>query len=137
MIDAGSALEKLRAISKTSAFNEWLGLEVTAASEGRAELQLAWRSEFGQYSGFLHAGIVGALIDTACGFAAATIAGQVLAAHNSVNFFRPAVAKRFIAQGKILKLGKRQIFCSAELYGDSVADERLLASGEAILMTGS
>jgi acyl-coenzyme A thioesterase PaaI-like protein len=54
-----------------------------------------------------------------------------------LNFFRPAVATRFIAQGKILKLGKRQIFCSAELYGDSVADERLLASGEAILMTGS
>ena len=46
-------------------------------------------------------------------------------------------AKRFIAQGKVLKLGKRQIFCSAEVYGDSVADQRLLASGEAILMTGS
>ena len=61
MIEAQSALEKLRAISKTSAFNQWLGLEVTAASEGRAELQLAWRSEFGQYSGFLHAGIVGKL----------------------------------------------------------------------------
>jgi len=98
---------------------------------------LAWRREFGQYSGFLHAGIVGALIDTACGFAAATITVEVLAAHNSVNFFRPAVATRFIAQGKILKLGKRQIFCSAELYGDSVADKRLLASGEVILMTGS
>jgi len=137
MIEAESALEKLRSISKTSAFNQWLGLEVTAASEGRAELQLAWRREFGQYSGFLHAGIVGALIDTACGFAAATITVEVLAAHNSVNFFRPAVATRFMAQGKILKLGKRQIFCSAELYGDSVADKRLLASGEVILMTGS
>jgi uncharacterized protein (TIGR00369 family) len=137
MIEAESALEKLRSISKTSAFNQWLGLEVTAASEGRAELQLAGRREFGQYSGFLHAGIVGALIDTACGFAAATITVEVLAAHNSVNFFRPAVATRFIAQGKILKLGKRQIFCSAELYGDSVADKRLLASGEVILMTGS
>jgi uncharacterized protein (TIGR00369 family) len=137
MIEVEPALEKLRAISKTSAFNQWLGLEVTAASDGRAELQLAWRREFGQYSGFLHAGIVGALIDTACGFAAATITVEVLAAHNSVNFFRPAVATRFIAQGKILKLGKRQIFCSAELYGDSVADKRLLASGEVILMTGS
>jgi uncharacterized protein (TIGR00369 family) len=102
MIEACSALEKLRAISKTSAFNEWLGLEVTAASEGRAELQLAWRSEFGQYAGFLHAGVMGALIDTACGFAAATITVEVLAAHNSVNFFRPAVATRFIALGKIL-----------------------------------
>src|SRR6202046_2009500 len=106
MMDSESALERLRAISKTSAFNQWLGLEVTAASEGRAELQLAWRSEFGQYSGFLHAGIVGALLDTACGFAAAPIAGSVLAAHNSVNFFTPAVAPRFIAQGKIGKLGQ-------------------------------
>jgi uncharacterized protein (TIGR00369 family) len=137
MIEAPSALEKLRAITKTSAFNEWLGLEVTAASEGRAELQMAWRSEFGQYAGFLHAGIMGALIDTACGFAAATITAGVLAAHNSVNFFRPAVATRFIVQGKILKLGKRQIFCSAAVYGDSVVDQRLLASGEAILMTGA
>jgi hypothetical protein len=53
MIEDGPALERLRAISKTSVFNEWLGIEVTAASEGRAELQLAWRNEFGQYSGFL------------------------------------------------------------------------------------
>jgi len=35
VIEAETALTKLRAISKTSAFNEWLGLEVTAASEGR------------------------------------------------------------------------------------------------------
>jgi uncharacterized protein (TIGR00369 family) len=136
MIETCSALEKLRAISKTSAFNEWLGLEVTAASEGCAELQLPWRSEFGQYSGFLHAGIMGALIDTACGFAAATIATGILASHNSVNFFRPAVATRFIAEGKILKLGKRQTFCSAAVYGDRIADDRLLAAGEAILITG-
>ena len=88
MIEDGSALERLRAISKTSVFNEWLGIEVTAASEGRAELQLAWRNEFGQYSGFLHAGIMGALIDTACGFAAVTITATVLASHNSVSFFQ-------------------------------------------------
>ena len=107
MTEDGPALERLRALSKTSVFNEWLGIEVTAASEGRAELQLAWRSEFGQYSGFLHAGIMGALIDTACGFAAVTITATVLASHNSVSFFRPAVAARFIARGRILKLGKQ------------------------------
>jgi uncharacterized protein (TIGR00369 family) len=107
-----------------------------AASEGRAELQLAWRSAFGQYSGFLHAGIVGALIDTTCGFAAASVTATVLASHYSVNFFRPAVAARFIAQGRIVKLGKRQTFCRAEVYGDRVEDKRLLASGETILMMG-
>ena len=136
MIEAETALAKLRAISKTSAFNEWLGLQVTAASEGSAELQLAWRSELGQYSGFLHAGLIGALIDTVCGFAAATITTSVLASHYSVNCFRPAVAKTFIAQGRILKLGKRQIFCRAQIYGDVVTDKHLLASGETILMAG-
>src|SRR5258708_20110810 len=126
VIEAETALTKLRAISKTSAFNEWLGLEVIAASEGSAELRLAWRSEFRQYSGFLHAGLVGALIDTACGFAAATITAGVLASHYSVNFFRPAVATRFIARGKILKLGKRQIFCRAPVYGNPLPHHRLL-----------
>ena len=137
MTEDGPALERLRALSKTSVFNEWLGIEVTAASEGRAELQLAWRNEFGQYSGFLHAGIMGALIDTACGFAAVTVTATVLASHNSVSFFRPAVAARFIAQGRIVKLGKRQTFCHAEVYGDRVEDKRLLASGETILMMGA
>ena len=137
MIEAETALARLQAISKTSAFNEWLGLEVTAVSEGSAELQLAWRREFGQYSGFLHAGLIGALIDTACGFAAATITTGVLASHYSVNFFRPAVAKRFIVRGRILKLGKRQTFCRAEIYGDVVTDKNLLASGETILMTAA
>lgn len=61
----------------------------------------------------MHAGLVGALIDTACGFAAATITDGVLASHYSVNFFRPAVATRFIARGKIL---------------DAVTDKRLVAS---------
>jgi hypothetical protein len=36
MIEAETALAKLQAISKTSAFNEWLGIEVTEASEGSA-----------------------------------------------------------------------------------------------------
>jgi uncharacterized protein (TIGR00369 family) len=137
MVEAETALAKLQAISRRSAFNEWLGLEVVAASEGNAELHLAWRSEFGQYSGFLHAGIVGALIDTACGFAAATINEGILASHYSINFFRPAVAATFIVRGKILKLGKRQIFTRAEIHGDEIADNRLLASGETLLAVAS
>src|SRR5260370_19530451 len=115
MIEAETALAKLRAISKTSAFNEWLGLQVTAASEGSAELQLAWRSELGQYSGFLHAGLIGALIDTACGLAAATITTGVLASHYSVNCFRPAVAKKVSAQARILKLDNRNILCNGHI----------------------
>ena len=59
----------LREVNQTSAFNQWLGIEVVSAEPGKAEITMPWRPEAGQYSGFLHAGIVGALIDTACGYA--------------------------------------------------------------------
>ncbi|MEE3099093.1 MAG: PaaI family thioesterase, partial [Pseudomonadota bacterium] len=78
-------LARMRAINASAAFNAWLGLEVAAAAPGEVELRLGSRPDFGQYAGFLHAGIIGGLIDTACGFAAATVAGRVLASHYSVN----------------------------------------------------
>ena len=53
-----------------------LALTPNRAGLGEAEIAMPWRQEVGQYAGFLHAGLVGALIDTACGFAAATMAGR-------------------------------------------------------------
>ncbi len=130
-----SALEMIRAISETAAFNRWAGFEVTAAADGRAEIRLAWRPEFGQYAGFLHAGLTGALIDTVCGFAAAPVSGRVLASHYSVNCLSPAVGDRFIARGRVVRAGKRQIFTAAELFAIRDGSEKLVATGETILMT--
>jgi hypothetical protein len=50
-------LAALRAVTQRAKFNNWLGLEVVSASDGEVELHLAWREEFGQYAGYLHAGI--------------------------------------------------------------------------------
>lgn len=130
-----SALELLRGINETGAFNRWAGFEVTAAGEGTAEIRLAWRPELGQYTGFLHAGVTGALIDTVCGFAAATAVGRVLASHYSVNFLKPAVGDSFIARGRVLRAGKRQVFTAAELFAVKDGREKLVATGETILMT--
>lgn len=73
-------LATLRAINAQAAFNRWCGIEVTRAGPGSAEIALSWRADLGQYAGFLHAGLIGTLIDTACGFAAVTMAGRVLVA---------------------------------------------------------
>jgi acyl-coenzyme A thioesterase PaaI-like protein len=83
-------LALLRRINETAAFNQWAGFQVTQAEPGRVELRLPWRVELGQYAGFLHAGIVTALIDTVCGFAAATVTGGVLTSHCAVSFLAPA-----------------------------------------------
>jgi uncharacterized protein (TIGR00369 family) len=129
-------LDTLQAINKTAAFNRWAGFEVTRAADGEAELRMAWREEdMGQYAGFLHAGLIGAMLDTACGFAAATVAGRVLASHFSVNCLSPALGRAFIARGKVMKAGRKQVFATAELYGQGDGDSlKLVATGSAILV---
>lgn len=126
-------LALIRAINRTAAFNRWCGIEVLAAGDGRAEIAMPWRDDAGQYAGFLHAGVVGALIDTACGYAAATLAGRVLAAHYAVNCLRPAVGERFIARARVVKPGRTQVFTACELFAVQRGEETLVATGETLL----
>ncbi len=87
MSEPAVGLPTLQSINATASFNRWAGLSVAAVEHGRVELQMPWRDEFGQYAGALHAGVVSALVDTACGFAAATVTGaEVTASHCSVSF---------------------------------------------------
>src|SRR5688572_12279781 len=130
-------LAQIRAINASAAFNRWSGIEVLSADAGRAEIAMPWRGEVGQYAGFLHAGLIGALIDTACGFAAVTVAGRVLAAHYSVNCLRPAVGERFVARARVVKPGKSQVFTACELYAVSAGEEKLVATGETLLVVAS
>ena len=93
-----------------------------------------WRPEAGQYVGFMHAGVVGALIDTACGYAAVTMVGQnLLASHVSVNFLRPAVGERFMARARVVKPGRSQVFTACELFASAKGKESLVATGETLI----
>ena len=127
-------LAALREINEQAAFNRWAGLVVARAEPGEVELRLTWRDDFGQYNGFMHAGVIGALIDTACGFAAYTAVGSVLASHFSVNCLAPARGKHFIVVGHIVKAGRKQVFTTAELFADTQDRQLLVASGQAILV---
>lgn len=54
-----------RDLSATATFNEWTGLEIVRMAPGECDLRMTWRpDEMGQYSGFLHAGLIAALLDT-------------------------------------------------------------------------
>jgi uncharacterized protein (TIGR00369 family) len=128
-------LTLLRAVNQTAAFNRWCGIEVLRAAPGEVEIEMPWRPEVGQYTGFLHAGLVGGLIDTACGFAAATLAGsRLLASHFSVNCLRPAVGERFVAKARVVKPGKSQIFTACELFAHAGGEVKLVATGETLLL---
>ena len=121
-------------VNAASPFNTWAGFQLLAAEGGSAELAVEARPDLMQHAGFLHAGVIGALIDTACGFAAATVAGNVLASQYQVLCYAPAVGDRFVARAKVTRAGKRQVFASAELFSLRGMEEKLVAGGTAVLM---
>lgn len=129
--------EPLLALSRLNAtgpFNVWCGIEVVAAEPGAVVIAMPWRTDLAQYAGFLHAGLVGALIDTACGYAAATQAGpNLLASHFSVNCLRPATGERFEAHARVVKPGRSQFFTRCELFAFTNERRTLVATGETLL----
>ncbi|QCI63210.1 PaaI family thioesterase [Phreatobacter stygius] len=135
MTAVADPIATLEMINRSAAFNRWAGFELIAAEPGKISLRMPWKAEVGQYSGFLHAGLIGAMIDTACGFAAAGLVGRVMASHFSVNCLSPAVGSAFVAEARVVRAGRRQIFTSAELFAlQDDGQRKLVATGETILM---
>jgi uncharacterized protein (TIGR00369 family) len=126
--------DDLRALNDTAHFNRWLGIEVVSAEQGLATIRIPWRPELGQYAGFAHAGVVSALVDTACGYAAASTSGAVLTSHCSVNYLAPAVGTSFTCTARVVKAGRRQVVTSAELYAHRDGADHLVATGQALLV---
>src|SRR5262249_25853488 len=116
MTDSSSHLERLVALKASAAFNRVAHVEVVAAGDGTAEIEMRWSDDLTQYFGYLHAGVIAALLDTACGFAASTLVGRVTASHFSMNCLRPAVGRRFVAKGATLRAGRKQVFAMAGVF---------------------
>jgi uncharacterized protein (TIGR00369 family) len=132
---SGMSLPDLIAANASAGLNSLAGFDVTAAGNGAAEIVMEWNNDLTQYAGHLHAGMIAALLDTACGFAAATSAGNVTASHFSMNCLRPAVGRRFIAVGKTIRAGRKQIFARAELFAENDRGERsLVATGDTLMV---
>jgi len=132
---SGMSLQDVIATNASASLNRLAGFDVTTAENGIAEIVMAWNDDLTQYAGHLHAGMIAALLDTACGFAAATWAGNVTATHFSMNCLRPVVGRRLIAKGTTVRAGRRQIFAKAELFAENDQGERsLVATGETLMV---
>ena len=82
---------------------------ILAIRPGEIELEFPYQSNLTQQHGFIHAGIVSTVLDTACGYAAFSLMPEnaaVLTIEFKVNLLSPAKGERFRAVGKVKKLGK-------------------------------
>ena len=109
-----------------------IGASITAVENGAVTIELPFRSDLTQQHGFVHAGVVTMIVDTACGYAALTMmpaSAAVLTAEYKVNFLSPAEGEKLIARGRVLKPGRTLTVCFGEVHAVSRdGKEKLVAT---------
>jgi len=112
-----------------------LGISITRLQPGEVDLAMDYSQEFTQQHGFIHAGIVTMLCDTACGFAALSLMPEdaaVLTTEFKVNLLSPAKGERLIAHGRVVRPGKKLMVCLGEVFAEEAGRRKQVA-----LMTAS
>jgi uncharacterized protein (TIGR00369 family) len=108
-----------------------LGATLEAVRPGDVEIALAHRPDLCQQHGYLHAGTITTIADSACGYAALSLAPagwDVLAVEFKINLLRPASAPRFVARGRVLRAGRTLTTATADVFGIRDDDEELVAT---------
>jgi len=114
-----------------------LGAQIGLLRAGEVHLVAPYDARFTQQDGFLHAGIVTTLADSACGYAAFTLmpaASRVLSVEFKVNLLSPARGERFRAEGRVIKAGKTITVCEGKLFSMQGEEESLCAIMQATMI---
>jgi len=115
-----------------------IGAELVSVAAGEVVIALPFRDDLTQQHGYLHAAIVTAIVDSACGYAASTLMpaeAAVLTVEYKVNFLGPAEGRRFVAHGKVLKPGRTLIVTTGEVVAETDAGTKSIATMLATMMT--
>ena len=108
-----------------------IGAALVRVEPGVVEVALPYRADLTQQHGFLHAGIVATILDSACGYAAFTLMASdlaVLTVEYKINLLRPAQGDRFIARGQVVRSGQTITVCSGDALAYVEGSEKLVAT---------
>jgi len=114
-----------------------IGARLLDIAPGEVRIELPYSEALTQQHGFLHAGIVSTLADNACGFAAYTLmpaGSEILGVENKINFLAPAKGERFVASGRVVKMGRTLAVCSGEVQAYENGRETLVAVMQTTMM---
>jgi uncharacterized protein (TIGR00369 family) len=117
---------------------ETIGARLVHVAPGEVDIELPFRDDLTQQDGFLHAGIVSTVLDSACGYAAYTLmpAGAgVLSIEFKVNLLAPALGERVIARGRVVRAGRTITVSQGDAFAPRDGAERHVAAMTATLMT--
>ena len=114
-----------------------LGATLVSVAPGQVDVALRPTPAIAQQHGFVHGGAIGALADTAVGYAALSLMPAdrgVLTTEYKINFLAPATGERILARGRVIKSGRTLTLAQAEVFAETNAQPKLIAFLTATLM---
>ena len=116
-----------------------VGAELTRVSRGTVEIEMPYSEALTQQHGFLHAGVISAALDSACGYAAYSVMpadAAVLTIEFKVNLLAPGRGERFLFRGSVTKPGRTIIVADGQAYGIAGdGSAKLIATMTGTMMT--
>ena len=115
-----------------------IGAELEHIEPGVCAIRVPWSREITQQDGFLHAGILATLADSACGFAAFSLMppeARVLSIEFKINMLSPAVGPAFVARGEVIRAGRTISACRGDVFAQRPDGPKLVAAMQATMMT--
>ena len=114
-----------------------IGARLARVAAGEIDIRVLFRPELTQQHGFLHAGVVTAALDSACGYAALSLMPEgagVLTVEFKINLVAPAQGERLIATGRVKKSGRTLTVCEFEVVAVQGGRGKTCALGLQTLM---
>jgi uncharacterized protein (TIGR00369 family) len=114
-----------------------LGISIARLEAGEVDLSMPYSQAWTQQNGFVHAGIITAGLDSACGIAAFTLMpanSDILTVEFKTNLLAPAKGDRFVFRARVIKPGRTLTVCEAQAFSEHDGMENLIATMTGTLM---
>ena len=108
-----------------------IGARLARVEPGVVEIELPFRADLTQQDGFLHAGVITTIADSAAGYAAHTLmpaGSRVLSVEFKVNLLRPARGELFVARAEVIKPGQTLTVVRADVFSLGANSEKELVA---------
>ncbi len=108
-----------------------IGGKLVKVRPGEVQIEFSFHESLTQQHGYIHAGVITAVVDSACGYAAYTLMpadSEVLTIEFKVNFMSPAKGQKFLGIGKVLKPGRNITVCTGDALAIDEGTEKVVAS---------
>lgn len=114
-----------------------LGISILRLEPGEVDLSMPYSVQWTQQNGFVHAGIITAGLDNACGIAAFTLMPvdtDILTVEFKTNLLAPAKGQRFFFRAVVIKPGRALTVCEGRAFAKNDGAENLIATMTGTLM---